>query len=110
MDCGSSGRGFKSHRSSSLTKTLQIHWRVKLAGPVLTPGKRDQERQHLAKRQRRLARQLALAHLQQAAVRDGLTALADIVDSTDQYAERWAKVPKILTLLGPHEAAWRVRR
>ena len=54
------------------------------ARSVVTPRKRDQERQHLPERQRRLTRPLALAGVEQAAVIDGLKGLAEIVTIAEE--------------------------
>lgn len=53
---------------------------VMLEGAVVTPVKRDQERQYLAEDQRRRAQALTLAAVQQTAVIDGLEGLAAIVN------------------------------
>jgi hypothetical protein len=54
-----------------------------LAGPVVTPVKRDQERQYLAQGQRRRAQALTLAAVQQTAVIDGLKGRAELVNSAE---------------------------
>src|SRR5262245_29320402 len=53
---------------------------VMLEGPVMTPVKIDQERQHFTQGQRRLARAVPLAHVEQAAGIHGLKGVAEIVN------------------------------
>jgi hypothetical protein len=55
------------------------------AGPGMTPGKRDQERQDLAEGQRRLALALPLAGVQQATGLRGLTGLAEIIPIAEDH-------------------------
>ena len=58
--------------------------RVMLEGPVMTPVKRDQERQYFTQCQRRLARALPLAHVEPAVVIHRLKGGAEIINIAEE--------------------------